>query len=109
MFNRLASLLKVRADERQLVLLMALLFACIQAGQGMGDNAASALFLLRYGVEFLPCMYIAAGALTLIVTMAYSAGLGRFARGRFFLWMIAISAILLIVERAAILSSASFL
>jgi hypothetical protein len=56
MFNRLASLLNVRANEGRLALLVALLFACIQAGQGMGDNAASALFLLRYGVDFLPYM-----------------------------------------------------
>ena len=38
--QRLASLLKVRPEEGQLVLLVGLLFLCIQAGQGMGDNAA---------------------------------------------------------------------
>ena len=61
MSNRFASLLKVRPGEGRLVILVALLFACIQAGQGMGDNAASALFLLRFGVDYLPYMYIAAG------------------------------------------------
>src|SRR5258706_16482896 len=78
MFSRLASLLKVRPDEGRLVILVAFLFACIQAGQGLGDNAASALFLLRFGVDFLPYMYIAAGVLTFVITIAYSAGLGRF-------------------------------
>jgi predicted MFS family arabinose efflux permease len=105
MFNRLASLLKVRADERQLVLLVAVLFACIQAGQGMGDNAASALFLLRYGVDFLPYMYIFLGALTFVTTLAYSAALGRFDKGRFFSGMIASFIGLLILERAAIVFS----
>ena len=61
MRTRLASLLNVRADEGRLVLLVSILFACIQAGQGMGDNAASALFLLRYGVDFLPYMYLFLG------------------------------------------------
>ncbi|HET9588849.1 MAG TPA: HEAT repeat domain-containing protein, partial [Anaerolineales bacterium] len=103
MFNRLISLLKVRPEERQLVLLVAVLFACIQAGQGMGDNAASALFLLRYGVDFLPYMYIFLGALTFITTLAYSAALGRFDRGRFFSWMIGSFIGLLVIERAAIL------
>ncbi|HKG53475.1 MAG TPA: HEAT repeat domain-containing protein, partial [Anaerolineales bacterium] len=102
MLNRLASLLKVRPEEGRLVILVALLFACIQAGQGMGDNAASALFLLRFGVDYLPYMYIAAGALTFVITMAYSAGLGRFEKGRFFLWIISAFAGLLIVERAAL-------
>ena len=109
MLNRLASLLKVRLDESRLVILVALLFACIQAGQGMGDNAASALFLLRFGVDYLPYMYIAAGVLTFVITMAYSAGLGRFEKGRFFLWVISAFAVLLILERAAITLDLPFL
>jgi HEAT repeat protein len=109
MLNRLAALLKVRLDEGRLVILVALLFACIQAGQGMGDNAASALFLLRFGVDYLPYMYIAAGALTFVITMAYSAGLGRIEKGRFFLWIISAFAILLIVERVALTLSFPFL
>ncbi len=105
MFNRFASLVKVRANEGRLVLLVAVLFACIQAGQGMGDNAASALFLLRYGVDFLPYMYIFLGALTFATTLAYSAALGRFDKGIFFSWMIASFIGLLILERAAIVLS----
>lgn len=101
--NRLASLLNIRADEGRLVFLVAILFACIQAGQGMGDNAASALFLLRYGVDFLPYMYLFLGALTFITTLAYSAALGRFDKGRFFSSLIAVFIGLLILERAAIL------
>ena len=109
MVNRIATFLKIRPDEGRLVILVACLFASIQAGQGLGDNAASALFLLRFGVDFLPYMYIAAGVLTFIITMAYSAGLGRFEKGRFFLWIIAAFAVLLIVERAAIFLSYPFL
>jgi HEAT repeat protein len=109
MLNRLAALLKVRLDEGRLVVLVALLFAFIQAGQGMGDNAASALFLLRFGVDYLPYMYIAAGMLTFVITMAYSAGLGRFEKGRFFLWVISAFAALLIIERAALTLSFPFL
>src|SRR6266540_4912888 len=105
MFNRFASLVKVRANEGRLVLLVAVLFACIQAGQGMGDNAASALFLLRYGVDFLPYMYIFLGALTFVTTLAYSAALGRFDKGRFFSGVIASFIGLLILERAAIVLS----
>jgi len=101
--NRLATLLNIRTDERRLVFLVAILFACIQAGQGMGDNAASALFLLRYGVDFLPYMYLFLGALTFITTLAYSAALGRLDKGKFFSTLIAIFIGLLIIERAAIL------
>ncbi len=99
---KLASLLKIRPDEGRLVLLVALLFAFIQGGQGFGDNAASALFLLRYGVDFLPYMYMFLGGLTFITTLAYSAGLGRFERGRFFSALVFGLILLLIAERAAL-------
>jgi len=109
MFHHLASLLKVRANEGRLVLLVAVLFACIQAGQGMGENSASALFLLRFGVDFLPYMYIFLGVLTFVTTLAYSGALGRFDKSRFFSWMIAGCISLLLVERVAIFWSAPFL
>ena len=69
----------------------------------MGDNAASALFLLRYGVDFQPYMYFFLGALTFITTLAYSDTLGRLDKGKFFSSLIAIFIGLLIIERAAIL------
>ncbi|HKY53191.1 MAG TPA: HEAT repeat domain-containing protein, partial [Anaerolineales bacterium] len=109
MLNRLTSLLNVRAEEGRLVLLVAILFACIQAGQGMGDNAASALFLLRYGVDFLPYMYLFLGALTFITTLIYATALGRFDKGKFFSGLLAAFIGLLILERAAILFPFGFL
>lgn len=96
-------MLNVRADEGRLVLLVSILFACIQAGQGMGDNAASALFLLRYGVDFLPYMYLFLGVLTFIATLIYSTALGRFDKGKIFSSLLAVFIGLLIIERAAIL------
>ncbi len=69
----------------------------------MGDNAASALFLLRFGANFLPYMYIALGVLNFILALAYSTGLGRFKKDRFFVWLLAGFAILILLERIAIL------
>ncbi len=107
--QKLASVLKVRAEEGRLVLLVGLLFLCIQAGQGLGDNAASALFFLRYGVDFLPYMYLFLGVATVILTTAYTAGLGRFPRSRFFQAMLLGTIGLLVVERVALLRSVSLL
>jgi HEAT repeat protein len=107
--QRLASLFKVRPEETRLVILVGALFMCIQAGGGMGDNAASALFLLRFGAEFLPYMYLVLGGFNFICTLAYTAALGRFKKGQFFLWMLAGFAGVLVLERAAILRPAPFL
>ncbi len=108
-FQRLASLFKIRTEETRLVILVGALFMCIQAGGGMGDNAASALFLLRFGAEFLPYMYLVLGGFSFICILAYTAALGRFKKGQFFLWMLAGFAGILVLERAAILRPSSFL
>ncbi len=91
------------------MLLVGVLFLCIQAGQGLGDNAASALFFLRFGVNFLPYMYLFLGAITVILTTAYAAGLGRFHRGRFFQVLLLGTVLVLILERAALLKPFSLL
>lgn len=69
----------------------------------MGDNAASALFLLRFGANFLPYMYLALGGLNFILALAYAAGLGRFKKDRFFIGLLASFAGLLLVERLVLL------
>ncbi len=103
MLDKIASLLRIRRDETRLVLLVGLLFLCMNAGQGLGDNAASALFFLRYGVDRLPYMYVLLGATTIVLTLAYSAGLGRFPRSRYFQALVLGTLGLLLVERLVLL------
>ena len=101
--NRVITLLKIRPEEIRLVSLVAALFLCLQAGGGMGDNAASALFLLRFGANYLPYMYIVLGGLNFVLAIAYATGLGRFKKDRFFVWLLAGFAVLILLERIAIL------
>ncbi|MFN2194497.1 MAG: HEAT repeat domain-containing protein [Anaerolineales bacterium] len=100
---RLAALLQVRPREWRLVLLVAALFLCVQAGLGLGDNAASAIFFLRYGVENLPYMYMLLGVLTFLITLLYTVGLGRFSKRRFFSSLLAGVIVLLLLEWLAVL------
>ncbi len=102
MIKRLESLLNIRPEEWTLVLMVGAVFLCIQAGQGMGDNAASAVFFLRFGVDNLPYMYVLLGATTVALTLGYSAGLGRFERSRFYQGLILGAIIVLLIERAAL-------
>ena len=52
-----------------------MLFA--SAGYTLGNTGVEALFFARYGVEFLPYMYMALGVLSFFITMGITALLGR--------------------------------
>ncbi|HUH97517.1 MAG TPA: HEAT repeat domain-containing protein [Anaerolineales bacterium] len=101
--KRVTTLLKIQPEEIRLVSLVAALFLCLQAGGGLGDNAATALFLLRFGANYLPYMYIALGGLNFILAIAYATGLGRFQKDRFFAGLLSGFAILILLERLAAL------
>src|SRR5512134_2777458 len=72
------SVFKVRPEEMRMVVLVAALFLCIQAGQGFGENAAFALFLSSIKVDVLPYMYMGLGGVVFLASVAYSASLTRF-------------------------------
>src|SRR5512135_904594 len=101
--RRLGSLLEVRPSEEGLALGVGFLFLCLQAGQGLGDNAASALFFLRFGVDFLPYMYVLLGVFTFILTVGYAAGLARLDHRRMFRTLMGGTVALLVLERLALL------
>ena len=101
--DRLTAFLKIRPEETRMVLLMAGLFLCIQAGQGMGENAAFALFLSSINVDFLPYMYMGLGGVVFIASITYSASLSRFQNATVVNRVLAGSAILFAIEWLLIL------
>ena len=73
-------MLAIRPGEGRVVALLAGLFATIEAARGAGEVAYTTLFLNRLGPEFLPYLYIALGAVSLVVALGYGVGLGRLPR-----------------------------
>jgi CRP-like cAMP-binding protein len=61
---------------------MAALFAVTQASHGLGATTADTLFLLRFGVEFLPVMILSSGAAVMLATILHMAGIARFGAGK---------------------------
>ncbi|HLO29956.1 MAG TPA: Npt1/Npt2 family nucleotide transporter [Anaerolineales bacterium] len=100
--DRAATLLKIRPDELRMVTLVAALFLCIQAGQGIGENAAFALFLSRLDINLLPYMYMGLGGFVSIASLAYATSLSRFRDARVVVSLLAGSVILFLAEWAAI-------
>ncbi len=99
---RLLALLKIQPDEARLAGLVALFFGLVDLGRAIGDSTADALFLRRYGAEYLPYMYIGLGFLTFFCSLGYAAFVGRLRKERLFPAMLAGMALLLLAERLAL-------
>jgi len=75
--KRLVEILKIRPGEERMATLVIGLMLFASAGFTFGNTGVEALFFARYGVEFLPYMYMALGVLSFIMTLGITALLGR--------------------------------
>ena len=105
--NCLGRLLAVRRGEGRLTILVAALFGTIEAGRGFGEIGADTLLLSRFGAGVLPFLYVGLGLLSLVVALAYGAALGRFRRRPLFAVLLGGFAVLLVAERAGVMSGAT--
>jgi HEAT repeat protein len=78
--KRLAEVLKIRPGEERMATLVIGLMLFASAGYTVGNTGVEALFFARYGVEFLPYMYMALGLLSFFITLGITALLGRVRR-----------------------------
>ena len=85
-----------------MVLWTTALFAVTQSSHGLGLNTAYALFLDRVGVEFLPTMILLTGVVVMVTTLAFAAGLGRFASRVWLLTALIALGAVVILERVGI-------
>ena len=74
----------MREDETAKIRLIALVFAALEAGRGLGEVGVNTLVLSRLPADALPWLYIPLGIISLIVAVAYGAALGRVAKARLF-------------------------
>ena len=100
--DKAVTLLKVHTEEIRMVTLVAALFLCIQAGQGIGENAAFGLFLGHINVDRLPYMYIGLGGFVSLASLAYATSLSRFRDASVVTSLLAISVFVFISQWAAI-------
>jgi HEAT repeat protein len=98
--SRIFNILKVRpGEERQVAQVLGLMLAA-SIGGSVGGNGIEALFFARQGVGLLPVMYMALGALTLVVSLAVGALLGWLGPARLYLGLPAALALALCAGRA---------
>src|SRR6185369_1882014 len=88
--------------ERRSLLLVAAVFASLEAGRGLGEVGVNTLVLSRLPGDALPCLYIGLGLISLVVAVALGAALGRTRKVRLFGVALTSVAVALAVERIAL-------
>jgi HEAT repeat protein len=75
--SRLGAIFKVRATETRMVALLAGLIFLACTGGAVGSPGIAALFYARFGVQYLPYMFIAAGLVTIATSLLLTALFAR--------------------------------
>ena len=96
---RITILLQIRPGEAPLVTLMTGMMFAAFAGAAIASPGIEALFYARFGVEFLPPMYIILGLVALLTSLAMTGLLARVDRRRFYLGLPLVMAVLLLAAR----------
>ena len=103
--TRLGKLFLVHEGETGNVLYFLFFFMIVSAGMAVGHGTADALFFKRFGIEYLPVMYIIQSLLLALVSTLYAAFADRVPAESFFKVLLGILAALvaaswLIISRA---------
>jgi HEAT repeat protein/ATP/ADP translocase len=100
--HRAQTALRIQAEEVQTVLLVCLFGLLPSVGGAIGSPGIEALFFARFGVQFLPYMYIALGVLTMLSTLTITAALNRIPKSRLFRILPIMMAAMLILARVLV-------
>ncbi len=95
MLQRISNLLLIKDGERKQIFYFLVLFFFVGAGMALGRGASEALFFKRYGIEYLPLMYIITGVLLCLISIIYAAYVDRLPAEKFYKILFVILAIAL--------------
>jgi HEAT repeat protein len=82
--RRLERLLLIRQGERRFVIYFAICYLLIGIGLAIGRGTADALFFKRYGIQYLPVMYMILSGVLVAVSAVYAAFVDRMPAERSF-------------------------
>ncbi len=84
MIDRIFKYLLIRDEEKSTVFYFVLFFVLLGSGMAIGRGTTDALFFKRYGIQYLPVMYIFLSVLLFITSTAYAAFADRLSPEKFF-------------------------
>ena len=108
-FNRLGNLLSIRTGEGRTASLTIGVMLLTAAGASLGGTAIEALFFARFGVDYLPYMFIGLGVTSMITSFGITAALGKIPRGVLYVSLPLLIAMILLIARFALLTNLNWL
>src|SRR5215207_3450983 len=106
---RLSSLLSIKPGEGRIASLTIGVMLLTALGASLGGTAIEALFFARFGVEYLPYMFVGLGITNMIMSFGVTAILSRVPRQILYIAVPLLISMLLIVARFALLTGANWL
>ena len=106
---RLAQALSIKRGEGRMASLMIGIMLFTAMGASVGGIGIEALFFARFGVEYLPYMFLGLGVTSMIISLGTTAALGSIPRRSLYLAIPLFIAIALIVARLALFTKLSWL
>lgn len=107
--TRLAQALSIKPGESRTVSLMIGIMLFTAMGASVGGIGIEALFFARFGVEYLPYMFVGLGITSMIVSFGITAALGSLPRRVLYLAIPLSIAIILIAARLALFTKFGWL
>jgi HEAT repeat protein len=90
----LTKLLMIKDEERSSMVYYVTIFVLIGVGLSLGRGSMGALFLKRYGIEYLPIMYAVLSVVMAVASLAYASYVDRIPSERMFVKMLGVLGIL---------------
>lgn len=97
--KRLADLFSIRPGEGRMAILLIGVMLFTSAGSAVGGTGIEALFFSRFGVQYLPYMYMVLGTVSFLTSLAITAMLGRLPKEALYVSMPLVLALVLVGER----------
>jgi HEAT repeat protein len=107
--SRLAQLLSIKPAESRMAFLLIGVMLFTSMGAALGGTAIEALFFARFGVEYLPYMFLGLGITSMIMSFGVTAVLSRLPRQILYIAVPLLVAIVLIAARFALFTGLNWL
>lgn len=106
---RIQQFLSIKPGESRMAFLVVGVMLLTSLGASLGGTGIEALFFARYGVQYLPYMFVGLGVISMIMSFGVNALLSRMTRQVLYIAIPLLVAVLLIVARVALFSRLAWL